>query len=411
LYNAHGRSIHSDHSSATLRKFILSISPYSKNINTTFDISKYIVDFSKKQILLYRKHFEEYYYKYITDQISLEILITKWNNLTDKCKHEHIQDICNSIRGSLFKNFKYFDYIRFYLNEYNNNNITNLNDVVLEYIFSILNTNIYITSDHTYLNKISIKSPYKYIFFANKDECILFAIDIFIKLFNYNEQSEIVEQLLITDKLNFDNSIELLKLIGIQDDLNKYNIKYIFNNFFDNDIIDVLKRFIKTKSFYKSFSLFKNKIKKLILNKIPSRFVWDTTNNFHINYNKFINYLKELDNNDGYILYHKLLNALRWCNDQYPNDCENIRCEEFGCRYCSIEHEISKFDCLEVTFIDGQFHSKNICRRIYNDLQYIKIKKNIYNKIFSNVIYDYNRDMNSFRIIDLDELYYYYGDE
>ena len=175
LFNAYGRSYHNEKSSNTLKTFIRTISGIPKNVNTTFDISKYMKNYVEEQKISYELKFESVYkifinldgsncFQYaqmiinnenkdnletILNKLNASKLIQLWKKLDKQFIISHLIKICSADYDRIYQNYLY---IIFVVKQLNNEIIKNeqYNIIlmrIIDYELSMLNS-----TDLTMLN-------------------------------------------------------------------------------------------------------------------------------------------------------------------------------------------------------------------------------------------------------------------
>ena len=185
LFNAYGRSYHNEKTSSTLKSFIEKLSGIPSNINTKFDISKYMQNHSEEQKKSYEQKFLSVYDKYINNfdakdlkQIIYLQIITcimptlpniksnklnksilygpeseklkqLWNKLDKEFILEHLIKVCMNDTKPIDKNYRIYLYIIFATEQLSDELSNDLNHIeydiilmrIIDYELSILNFN------------------------------------------------------------------------------------------------------------------------------------------------------------------------------------------------------------------------------------------------------------------------------
>jgi GTPase SAR1 family protein len=331
LFNAYGRSYHNEKSSNTLKTFIRTISGIPTNVNTTFDISKYMKNYVEEQKISYELKFESVYKNFINldgsnyfqyaqmiinneNKDNLETILNKlnaskliqlWKKLDKQFIITHLIKICSTDYDRIYQNYLY---IIFVVEQLNNEIIKNeqYNIIlmrIIDYELSMLNS-----TDLTMLNFHGL----------NKCGSIINTImNTFNKLEHYNRVI-VINNILFNNKYGL--SITHIQLIFAEfDDIFCYDFKNLFNQFIllelskgsFNRIYVVLIHLIKKKSTYElktSTDINKN-LKFLQTIGLDSYYILLNKLQILHNFNTKCDYQKLIDDiikNTG-INYHRLM--------------------------------------------------------------------------------------------------------
>jgi GTPase SAR1 family protein len=323
LFNAYGRSYHNEKSSNTLKTFIRTHCNIPTNINTKFDISKYMENYVEEQKTSYELKFESVYHNFIKlyssncfqyaqmiinnelnkdnlepifNKLNASKLIQLWKKLDKQFIIDHLINICCV---DYDKNYRTYLYIIFVVEQLNN-------DIAEEVDYNIILMRI-IDYELSMLNFHGL----------NKCGSIINTIMNTFNKLNYSNRIIVINNILFNNKYKL--SITHTQLIFAEfDDIFCYDFKNLFNQFILLELSDnfsriyvVLIHLIKKKSTYElktSTDINKN-LKFLQTIGLDSYYILLNKLQILHNFNTKCDYQKLIDDiikNTG-INYHRLM--------------------------------------------------------------------------------------------------------
>ena len=397
LFNAFGRSYHHPKVSKVLKSFVeklLGRIPKACNIN--FDISKYCKDFNIRQEEAYYSKLFTMTYDYLNSKIDLYTLIHNyWSNVSLANKLRYIDGIFFIININYTSKCSLIIYI--FINLLNTESElslkllekdANLKQLLLhtfncivdmiKYATRIIDKDINFLQDQYILydtiEKSKCNTCLKHLLeliLIDKKLLILDGKIIILKyLFSIlpDDQEDIIRKFLLMEYdyiLSTEYVIYFLKSLDITDSIIKY-IKNIFNDFIlDNNT---------------NYQNFIKKIEQGIKYE-HKNFKIDANETILTRANRYLDYLRELSDNELYIL----MNKLQVLSHMY-RDVNNLN--------ILFNKELSRNDL---------GFSMNRIKHNYNCTDVID---KIWNKIYSNILFDYNGDFTNFVPLDKTELLY-----
>lgn len=347
LYNAFGRSYHHNNTSTTLKLFIKNMIGEPTKNNITFDISKYIKTYRKDQQEIYYNKFLNMYDNFINNKIN-DIMIY-WNKITKTEQLNHLLEVCNESNI----NYNIFKYINNVCDEFIEDNEI-IRYKLIDYYFNIIKNSYYYLCYNKFKN-------------FNIDNLIELFIEHFIHL-SENKKKEIYQLLLFTDKIpNNDIAVKIINKIY---EYSYDEIKLSFYNTFNEYIIKYNRD---------EFNIFYYKM-KLLLEKDNYTIIISNNIDLYDRFNQYIDKLRELNNNEDFILFNKL---------------QIIHCLLNKTSITSIFHNFLKYN-IGIPYDRLKYNNK-----------YIEAINNIWNSIYSNIKINFNHNnFNDFIPIDKTELLY-----
>lgn len=370
LFNAYGRSYHHERSSAVLQKFIKKMVGVPQKDNIQFRITKYIANYKEDQKKLYYNKFIDRFNQFVNNKLDIESLICFWKNIDRLEKINHLIIICSE--KVYEQRYKYFNYVMYILNIENfclehsdESDIVN-NFLITSYLNMLIDTkNLKKVNNlwYDYTNVEVYNSIYKY----------------FVEMNNSCQQIW-YEEFMTYKYINTQLQIGLLKYFNFQGlNYKAFNYKLLFEKIILQENIEQYRKYydvmvallnIETSFEFKYF----DESKEDILNI----------------YIRYLEHLKNLSNNEDYIL----LNKLQIINNIYHKKIYN-QC-----------HFYSK--TLNDLTIDKNRNIIVSNSRLKSNDKYIEIIRDIWKKIYSNIQISFNEyyDYSNFIPIDVIELKY-----
>lgn len=345
LYNAYGRSYYHKNTSSTLKQFVKKMIGDPTRNNITFNISKYIKTYKEDQQVAYYNKFIKMYNDFINNKI--DNIITYWNKITKEEQLKHLLEVCDESSIN-YNTFKYINLVNDRINE----DYEIVRYRLIDYYFDIINKNYYSSHYNKFKN-------------YNTNDII----ELFIEHYSHLSKDikiEIYQILLFTNKIP--HYYIVVKIINKIYEYGYDKIDLSFYNVFNDYIIKYNRD---------EFNIFYNKMKLLLNIKIVSI---PTNLDVYDKFNKYIDELKKLNNNEDYILFNKL---------------EIISCLMNGLHIKSTFHDFSKYN-IGISYD----------RLKYNN-RYIEAINDIWKSIYSNIRITFNHNnFNDFIPIDKTELLY-----
>jgi len=361
-FNAFGRSMFSDKSTATLKKFIKKIGLQTKH-NITFNISKYIKNYDINQNITYYNTFQNKFILFNNSKFENTKLLEIWDNLTNENKNSFLSKLFVENPTPILSNPKYcqtniLNIFVFLSSEIIKNNHNIYHELIYYYLYIYNNSLIH--------NICSQEKKYTL-------DNLIEHISSSFKLLNYSQQETFYNKLL------FDYSFDCNCRCSILNNLDVWSKKNYSRNNFEN-MFNYYIDFYSNDNFVKFYGTINN----LIYNKYELNY--DETKTILSNFNNYISVLNSIVNDYDYIL----LNKMQILYQIFYNSKTN-----------SIIH------CNYYKLIKS-----------YNNIPYFRLKSNyiwreknnkIWRKIFSNlqVEYDLEFDIDEFKPISKLELLYY----
>jgi len=354
LFNAYGRSYYHKKTSPILKKFVTKmIGSSPSKINITFDITKYISNYLEHQLESYFKIFLLKYKEYLNYYISFLDLIYFWNNLTIDQKHHHLLMVCDEHdKDNLnYRIFKYIHMAKLIIADDNNNYIY---ETLLDYYHDIL-----------VLNYFTIEKNYHKTY--NKEEEFFEEYIQYFLMLNDTEIFDRIYFLLTKSKISTTNVNRLLYTIKTTtNNLTIRNLNYQahFNKII-TDNLDCFDRYYQIVKITHEEYYFVN---------------LDSKNIYEIIYN-YMDHLETLSNDDNYIYINKIEIIYHLIHKT------KIECH-FTKLQLSPENQVSQ-------------------KRLLGNSRYRSLVVKIWQKIYSNIILDYDlTDYFDFKPVDVMELCY-----
>ena len=379
LFNAYGRSFHSDKSSGILKKFV-SRTYIPSHHNIKFDISKYYKNYDEDQKISYYNKFLTMFDKWKNGDVSIELkdenipnnkielnrLDFYWKNITFEYQKDHFVSVIATAKYELHininYNYKYYRYLEFVngknipLVKTNGINLSTYYSVLLRYLIHMLNYPEYLLSTYNFCADYDYKKVIsKVIEILNN---IKLEPSFYISCY---------KNILFYDTIKYiEYTVEIIKAVHKKYTLEELDFHQYFNEF--------IKKTTDKEIFNRFYSVIIKcyEIKELTIDQNLSP------------YDKFCklkSYLETTGKTTEFILINKLevlYNLYNGCHTVYPT--------------------LKK--CL-----DSNIAIKN---RLFNNHNFQLLLKEIYNMIYSNILIDYdNDDYSSFEPIDKIELMYF----
>ena len=304
-FNAFGRSMFSDKSTSTLKKFISKLGTQTK-YNITFNISKYIENYDVKQTVSYYEHFQNKFILFKDSEFEINKLLEIWNNLTIENKNTFLYKLFEENPTPQLNEKWQLSIIKIYefisndiIKNYDNSHIKH-NELINYYLYILIKRNSY---NHTIV--------YKY-----KIEEIIECINSTFKLLNYSQQEIFYNKLLFDYSFNCENRVNIIKTLDWSKK-NYYNFEIRFNQYICSEISDDKKNF---KAFYDTiYALIteKYKLKKQTIELKYGNYVskheltkykltYEESKSIIDNFNHYLSVLDDIVNDYDYILLNKI---------------------------------------------------------------------------------------------------------
>lgn len=232
LYNAHGRSLYSKHSSTQLKKLITNLKTTISNENINFTISEYYKNKDQKQSMIEDLYIERLFEKYIKTNN-----ITDFNKVINKFKILDVKKQKIYINKFCVNNFKTITYTQFEFHEYIIQNHNNLYDKYHNYMWWLIyiiynesynnvNVNKYYKNLNEIINKLNIILP------KLTDTEYIYWYDVVCN-FEYFDSKQKFEEFYFDSKQNYikgNTACELLtKSFNIKNEIINNHLKYKLN--------------------------------------------------------------------------------------------------------------------------------------------------------------------------------------
>jgi len=360
-FNAFGRSMFSDKSTETLKKFITKIGIPQTKYNITFNISKYIKNYDVKQTIIYYEHFQSKFILFKDSKFEITKLLEIWDNMTNENKNSFLSKLFEeNFIPSLSEKWdtKILKICQFHscdsIKNYNNSRIR-YNELINYYLYILINT---LTIKHDF----TINELIEY-------------INSSFKLLNYSQQEIFYNKLLFDYSFDCGNRVNIIKILDFSKK-NYYNFEVRFNEYITSLLSDDDDNFDDFREFY-------NTINALIIDK-KYKLKFDENKCVVNNFDDYIAILDNIVNDYDYILLNKVQIIF------YIIGHNGLQRSDFYCSYNKL--------------IISDYYIQ------YNRLKYNKkwLEKNnkIWRKIYSSLQVEYDFDIVKFEPINKFELLY-----